>query len=274
MKAIVKVPRCPLRRTPSFRSEVVDEVILGWPVEVLEAADGWVELVTAYRYRGFAPADCLELREEQVTSWRAMPQLVFLGAVGDVLSGPRYQSSTLLTLLRGSLLGVSQSPEEAWRAVALPDGREGFLAAGHSLCPVPPPDTGHPDCFRRTVCRNALRYLGVPYRWGGKTPLGIDCSGLAFMAYWLSGVAIYRDADLKEGFPMAEVPRDRLCPADLLYYPGHVALYLGEGQYIHASGQANGVVIGSLEPGSASYRPDLSRKQLLRVGRLDSLPTR
>ena len=52
---------------------------------------------------------------------------------------------------------------------------------------------------RRTI------YLGAQYRWGGKTPLGIDCSGLVSMAYLLSGVIIYRDAAIKPGFALHEI---------------------------------------------------------------------
>lgn len=278
MRAIVKVPRCVLRRAPNLQSEPVDEVLLGWEVEILEAADGWVKLRTDYHYEGFAFGDCLEPREELVTSWRAIPKAVFCRAVGDVLAQPRYQSATCLTALRGGLVGITDpsGQTEEWQCVALPDGREGFLRSSCVLAPRTAPDFSDPDAFRRKVCRSALRYLGVPYRWGGKTPLGIDCSGLTFMAYWLGGVSIYRDAALKEGFPMVSVPLSCLLPGDLLYYPGHVALYLGDERYVHATGRADsdGVVINSLKPGDAAFRPDLAWERVLAAGRLKELCAR
>lgn len=269
MKAIVKVPRCPLRRAPQLWGELVDELLFGWEVDILEAADGWVQLRADYRYQGFALADQLEFREAEVTHWRAQPKSVLSRSCCDVLAAPRFQSATLLTLLRGGLLAVLGQPQDDWQRVALPDGREGYVRSSRALTPqltAPPPPS---DALRRAVCRNALSYMGVPYRWGGKTPLGIDCSGLTFMAYRLAGVSIYRDAALKGGFPIEAVPLAQLCPADLLYYPGHVALYLGDGQYIHSTGQAgaDGVVINSLDPNDPAFRPDLARDRILVAGR-------
>ena len=121
--------------------------------------------------------------------------------------------------------------------------------------------------LRRRIADGALGYLGVQYRWGGKTPLGLDCSGLTAMAYLLQGILIYRDARIEEGFPIHAIDRARMDVADLLYFPGHVALYLGEGRYIHSTGAAvsGGVVINSLEPEDPLYRDDLV-KSLYAVG--------
>ena len=277
MQAVIKVARCVLHRSPDTRSEPVDEVLLGWEVEVLEAADGWVRLRTDYGYEGFAFGDCLELDQGRVSRWHTLPKAVFGRAVGDVLPQPCYQASPRLTLLRGGLVGLPDpaQPEE-WRAVMLPDGQTGFVRSPCVLSPCVPPDLSDPAAFRRKVCRNALSYLGVPYRWGGKTPLGIDCSGLTFMAYWLAGVALFRDAEPRAGYPMLPIPPQLALPGDLLYYPGHVALYLGEERYLHATGQAgaDGVVLNSLRPGDATFRPDLAWEHVLTAGRLDALSGR
>ena len=64
--------------------------------------------------------------------------------------------------------------------------------------------------FREQVIQSAFRYLGTPYRWGGKTPAGIDCSGLCSMAYMLNGAYIYRDAKIMDGFPLKEITREEL----------------------------------------------------------------
>ena len=81
------------------------------------------------------------------------------------------------------------------------------------------------------------------------------------------GVLIYRDAKIVEGWPMHEVAFEDKKPGDALFFPGHVALYLGEGRYIHSTGAAasGGVVINSLEPGDPLYREDLV-KSLYAVG--------
>ncbi|MCI5927120.1 MAG: C40 family peptidase [Pseudoflavonifractor capillosus] len=90
--------------------------------------------------------------------------------------------------------------------------------------------------------------------------MGIDCSGLCSMAYLLCGVIIWRDAAIREGYPIRPIPRENMRPGDLLFFPGHVAMYLGDGRYIHATARAgdDGVVINSLRPGHADYRVDLA----------------
>ncbi|MCD7716834.1 MAG: serine hydrolase [Lachnospiraceae bacterium] len=116
------------------------------------------------------------------------------------------------------------------------------------------------ESFRDGVVRSARSYLGVQYRWGGKSSLGLDCSGLAFMSYLENGVLIYRDAKIKHGYPIFEIPREKLKPGDLIFFPGHVAIYLGEGRYIHSTGYKKTpyVTINSLNPADEEYRADLA----------------
>lgn len=135
------------------------------------------------------------------------------------------------------------------------------------------------EAFRRNVTETAKLYLGAQYRWAGKTISGIDCSGLCSMAYMLNGVYIFRDARIEEGYPVRELVSaeewkdhraealSRMKPGDLLYYKGHIAMYLGEERYIHATGRAgsDGVVINSLNPSAPDYRQDLD-EGLLAVG--------
>ena len=75
--------------------------------------------------------------------------------------------------------------------------------------------------------QQAKKYMGTEYRWGGKSGRGIDCSGLVSSAYMQCGVLIYRDAKIVEGWPMHEVAFEDKKPGDALFFPGHVALYLG-----------------------------------------------
>lgn len=115
------------------------------------------------------------------------------------------------------------------------------------------------EAFREAVTRTARTYLGVQYRWGGKSPAGIDCSGLTSMSYMLNGILTFRDAKIVEGFPVHEIPVSEIKKGDLLYFPGHIAMYLGDGRYIHSTGKlgSGGVVINSLRPQDPDYREDL-----------------
>ena len=128
---------------------------------------------------------------------------------------------------------------------------------------------GSEEAFRNALAEQAKKYLGTEYRWGGKSGRGIDCSGLVSSAYMQCGVLIYRDAKLVEGWPMHKIPLEQAKRGDALYFPGHIALYLGAGRYIHSTGAARsgGVVLNSLDPADPLYREDLV-KSLYAVGSL------
>ena len=74
------------------------------------------------------------------------------------------------------------------------------------------------EAFRKSIVQTAYSYLGTQYRWGGKTACGIDCSGLAFMSYFRNGILIWRDAAIKEGYPVHEIPIEQAKPGDLLFF--------------------------------------------------------
>lgn len=141
---------------------------------------------------------------------------------------------------------------------------------------------GREERFRERLVQEAFGYLGTQYRWGGRAAEGIDCSGLVSMAYLRSGVLIYRDAAIAAGYAMERIPAlfeeavgeqgeavrrfslenlssGLLKKGDALYFPGHIAMYIGDGRYIHSTARAgsNGVVVNSLRPADPDFREDL-----------------
>jgi cell wall-associated NlpC family hydrolase len=94
----------------------------------------------------------------------------------------------------------------------------------------------------------AERYLGVPYRWGGADPLtGFDCSGFTMYVYAQVGVSLPHNAAAQYGYG-SPVSRSQLAPGDLVFFDGlgHVGLYIGGGQFIHAPHTGDVVKISSL----------------------------
>lgn len=85
----------------------------------------------------------------------------------------------------------------------------------------------------------AALYLGCPYLWGGRSFLGIDCSGLVQEAFRDLGAAVARDTDMQRetiGTPVVVLRDADLYRNDLIYIPGHVMIFAGKGNVIHASG--------------------------------------
>ena len=271
MNAIVNVPICPLLSDVDNTATQVDELLFGWSVEVLgEAIPGILQVRTGYRYVGFARASDLVLGGEAYENWARQPRRVLTSALRDVLAAPRVDAPRITTLTRGSVVALSGEPDgEGWQKIVLPDDWEGYTKSHFLGEYYENRRSDDPAVLRRAMADAALNYLGAPYRWGGKSPLGIDCSGLAFMAYHLNGVDIFRDSRIEPGFPIHKIDRADLDVGDLLYFPGHVAVYLGEGKYVHATARtgSDGVVINSLRPEDPDYRPDLA-ESLTAVGSL------
>ena len=96
--------------------------------------------------------------------------------------------------------------------------------------------------------RNALGKLGASYRWGATGPNAFDCSGLVYWSYRLQGITLPRTsaAMSRIGTPVA---KGNLQPGDLVFFyrpVSHVAIYIGNGQVVHASTAGSPVKISSL----------------------------
>ncbi|MBQ8815331.1 MAG: C40 family peptidase [Lachnospiraceae bacterium] len=269
---MVKWPVLPVYKKSCEGSERTDELLYGmWGQLMGERQNGFVRICTGYGYEGWCRSDGLKYGEWDVCrTWcssRAFVQTRFV----DVLAEPRVSSEVMITLPRGSLITVCEEERaDGWQPVELLDRRRGYVKTGQiSLMRTGKRagfwqwgplnvSAGEEKLLRNCLVETAKGYLGTPYRWGGKSPEGIDCSGLCSLVYWLHGIIIYRDSRILPEYAVREIPQEQMKPADLLYFPGHMAMYLGEGKYIHSSFSQLGVTVNSLNPGDEDYFPRLA----------------
>ncbi len=258
---VFTAPLTPLTATPDPAGEVADEALYGMTATLLGEEKGRYKVRMRYRYEGYVATGAVS-PHSGVADWESSAAHRVIAPSADVVRAPSFQSFILATLPRGASLSVGaaakddKGAETDWLAATLADGTAGYVRRP-SVRPARAWE-GTEEVLRARVAADARLYLGTQYRWGGKSPAGIDCSGLAAMAYMLNGLCIYRDARIVEGFPVKEIPANRAKLADLLFWPGHVAVYLGEGRYVHSTGFSSGVVENSLDPKHADYRADLA----------------
>lgn len=241
-----------LHSGPELLNDVVTQAALGTILAVEGTGDGWYSVRMPDDYRGWIEASHVRLCDP------AEPPYSSSGRVGEV--------QTLMPFLYAVPDGVSHAPtgrvtlgvrmpvvEERgdWTLVELPDRSRRWMRAGDLA--LVDPAAPRPRGSTQDVLRTARRLLGVPYLFGGTTPLGIDCSGFVQLVYRLHGVQLLRDSRIQYTDPrLAPVERDALQAGDLIFFGReritHVGLCLGAPEFIHATSHRVPVVqISSLE---------------------------
>ncbi|MGZ4389605.1 MAG: NlpC/P60 family protein [Gaiellaceae bacterium] len=133
---------------------------------------------------------------------------------------------------------------------AAPSDPTATTTQGQPSAQAPAPSGGgHPE-----AAAIALRYLGVPYVWGGASPSGFDCSGLVMYVYAQLGISLPHYAAAQYGYG-TPVTRDQLLPGDLVFFDGlgHVGIYIGNGEIVHAPHTGDVVKISPLSEFGAGY---------------------
>jgi cell wall-associated NlpC family hydrolase len=225
----VRADSAALRRAPAPDAAVDTEALKGEQVDVYETtAEGWCwGQLARDGYVGWLTADALGAPGPPAT--HAVGVLRTLAFPGPSITLPPVAAWSL-----GSRVAVMRTEGP----LALTPS--GWVPARH-LVPL--------DAHERDFVAVAERFLGVPYVWGGKTSLGIDCSGLVQVALQACGAACPRDSDMQERALGAAAATDiaGLRRGDLIFWKGHVAIARDAGTVVHATAHHMMVAIEPVE---------------------------
>jgi cell wall-associated NlpC family hydrolase len=213
-------PQAPVRRSPAPDASLDTEALKGERVAVYETTpEGWCRgMLEADGYAGWLPANALAAPGPAATHKVAVPRTL-------VFPGPSIKLPPLEGLSLGCRLAIARFEEPF---AVLHSG--GYVPARH-LAPL--------DAFAPDLVAVAEQFLHVPYLWGGKTSLGLDCSGLVQIALTACGLPCPRDSVMQEqalGAPLAFTSDlSDLRRGDLLFWQGHVAIVRDRDSLIHAN---------------------------------------
>lgn len=237
----VQASSVPMRRARDASLGYETELVHGERIDVYELKDGWAwGQAVRDGYVGYVESAALlpeSLLPESLAPESLAPTHRVLALRSFLYPGPGIKTAPLGFLPYGAEIRVEAFDERFARTAA------GHVFAAH-LAPL--------DDYAADPVQEAERFLGTPYLWGGKTSLGIDCSGLVQSACHACGIAASRDSDMQEkalGAPLA-IPNDprHFARGDLLFWRGHVALCQGEGRMIHATAFSMSVISEEMAP--------------------------
>jgi cell wall-associated NlpC family hydrolase len=248
-----------VRREPSHPSELVTQIVYGDAVTPLKSEGEWFLVRADDGYIGWVRSWHLaESSAAEQADFRARSTHRVVVNHSQAFADPAIDSLPVSDLVIGIPVVITGGGGRGWVEVELPDGKQGYVPGDH-LQEHPRPGPVSPASLAAT----GLRFLGIPYLWGGNTPKGFDCSGLVQRVFRLHGVILPRDSDqqARVGRERPAGDASRLVGGDLVFFGReptritHVGLVLPDRRFLHAYGQ---VRVNSLDPSDPEYAPELA----------------
>jgi len=241
-----------LRRKPDHSSERVNQALFGEPVRILSERQGFCRLQKQDGYIGWSDIRMIDIiSKRRMKQWEQRVNRVVGSSTTAIYSIDRkvvvnpyfcfYGTKVALTRTNRNL-AIIVSPDGSSYRISLSALRQ-FESNGI---------TGS------DLIKEAKKFLGVPYLWGGLSPAGYDCSGFVQAVCSRFGISIPRDTKEQQRAGV-KISREEIKTGDLLFFDRHVGFALGRERVIHSSMGGGGVRLDFLVPGSVHYREDLDK---------------
>ncbi len=255
--ALVTISVACLRGEPRSGAELVSQAIMGTPVKVLECDGGMSRVQTPDGYIAYVTDSSLQfLSADGFAAWKKARRVVVTANLSMAYEKPVENIDAAVSdLLLGNILEY-EGETAGFVQVSLPDGRTGYVKKTDVK---EFSEWAKQNFDMPTIERSARRMMGTPYLWGGMSAKMADCSGFVRTAYFSNGIILQRDASQQALTGKKIDPkkwRTEAEPGDLIFIGTksgkvtHVAMYIGNGKYIHSSGR---VKINSMDKSASDF---------------------
>ncbi len=259
--AVVNNSVANLRSEGKHAAELATQALLGTPLKVLKTNGDFYLVQTPDHYLSWVDHGGIKLMGMMdYERWLGSEKLIYMQAYGFVFSDKKREKN-VADLVLGSMLKINSQDDEVY-FVEFPDGRTGLVDKKEAMLFADWLEKLQPG--PELIEKYSRELMGVPYLWGGTSAKGLDCSGFTKTVYFMNGFIIPRDAS-QQIFAGKIVDPDLkfegLVKGDLLFFGNkatpdkkqkvtHVGIWLGNGEFIHASKQ---VRVSSVNQGSPLY---------------------
>lgn len=242
--SVVVVAVANMYSSASEGSDVVSQAILGSDVVVLEKRHKWAKVRTNDEYTGWMPLRDLRKSSPPYGTPAHVVQVQNLFANVYRETDVTEHQPVITVPFETHLEAIDDAAgnNQRWLEVRLPDGRTAWIQRSDVL------RDPKPLTIEESIAL-AKRFLGLPYLWGGRSSFGYDCSGFTQMLVRSRGIIMPRDADLQAAWNGVQaIDRKDLQAGDLLFFGSapdkitHTAMYIGNGEFIHATTHSNPVI--------------------------------
>lgn len=211
----------PLRKQAFHRSEMVSQLLFGEAYEIIEQETEWVYIKSLFdNYHGY-------IDRHQVALMRENEKIQYYQDYQPLIA----QATTQLIDLRRNF--TFEVPPGS----SLPIGKENIIRLGAEKFEI---KSISPSTSMETLMKN---FINIPYLWGGRTPLGMDCSGFNQIIYKILGISLERDASLQALQGQTIEKLNNTSPGDMAFFDNkngiitHTGLLLDQQHIIHCSGK-------------------------------------